>query len=274
MRVLVNVLRFSLLALYLVFAVFPLFWIFLTSVKPQDEIYSYPVRYFPTRPTVENYVKLFSFARFHRYFLNSAIVSLSSAAFSTLLALLAGYSLARYKGRYVKYTVLFLFFAQMIPAYLIMIPQYVMFTKVSLIDKLLGVIIVYSGLGSAFATIMSRGFFARVPKELEESARIDGCTRIGAVFRITVPLMAPGISAIYSFSFVNSWNEIFVASLFLNSDEKLTVPVALYTFISKAGIDWGTLSAGLVVALIPTIVVFAFAQRYIVEGLTQGAVKG
>ena len=269
-----GILRFVLLGIYLVFALFPLFWIFLTSIKPQDEIYEYPVRYLPERPTLSNYTKLFSFAKFHRYFLNSTVVSLSSSAVSTFLAILAGYSLSRFKGSFVRHIVLFLFFAQMIPSYLIMIPQYVMFTKFGLIDKLLGVITVYSGLGAAFATIMARGFFSRIPKELEESARIDGCTRLGAVFRVTVPLMAPGISAIFSFCFVNSWNEIFVASLFLNSDEKLTVPVALYSFISKAGIDWGILSAGLIVALIPTILVFAFAQRYIVEGLTQGAVKG
>ncbi len=270
----IEIVRFILLSLYLIFALFPLVWIFLTSIKPQDEVYTYPVEYLPSHPTLENYKRLFSFAQFHVYFLNSAIVAVSSATVSTILSLLAGYSLARYRYRVVKYIITFLFFSQMIPAYLVMIPQYVMFSRLGLIDRLFGVVVIYSGLGTAFATIMSRGFFSRIPRELEEAALIDGCTKICSLFRITVPLMAPGISAIFSFNFVNSWNEIFVASLFLNSENKLTVPVALYTFISKAGIDWGMLSAGLVVALLPTIIVFAFAQKYIIQGLTQGAVKG
>jgi multiple sugar transport system permease protein len=120
---------------------------------------------------------------------------------------------------------------------------------------------------------MARGFFVRIPRSLEEAAMIDGCSKIGALFRITVPLAMPGIAAIFSFSFINDWNELFTAALFLNSDDKYTIPVALYSFISKAGIQWGVLSAGLVVALIPTIIVFAFMQRFIISGLTQGALK-
>ena len=272
-KILLRALRFLLLSIYLIFAIFPLFWIFMTSLKPSEEVYSYPIKYFPSSPTLSAYKYLFSFANFSRYFLNSTIVSLSASAVSTFFSLLAGYVLARHKTRSVYWILLFLFFAQMIPAYLIMIPQYVMFSRFGLIDKLLGVTIVYVGIGCAFSTIMSRGFFLRVPRELEEAALIDGCGRLKALFKITVPIMLPGISAIFSFSFVNTWNELFIAALFLNSDNKLTVPVALYSFISKAGIKWNVLSAGLVVALLPTILVFAVAQKYIVAGLTQGALK-
>jgi len=273
-KILFETLRFFLLSIYLIFAVFPLFWIFITSLKPSEEVYSYPIKYFPSSPTLSAYKYLFSFANFSRYFLNSAIVSLSASAVSTFLSLLAGYVLARYRIKSVYWILLFLFFAQMIPAYLIMIPQYVMFSRFGLIDRLLGVTIVYTGIGCAFSTIMSRGFFLRIPRELEEAALIDGCGRLRALFRITVPMMLPGVSAIFSFSFVNTWNELFIAALFLNSDSKLTVPVALYSFISKAGIKWNVLSAGLVVALLPTIFVFAIAQKYIIAGLTQGALKG
>ena len=267
-------LRILTLILYLIFAVFPVIWIFLTSIKPSTEIYSFPVKYLPTKINFENYKRLFSYANFGRYFINSIIVSALSSFISTILATLAGYSLSRFKFRATSAIILFLFFAQMIPAYLVMIPQYVMFSKFRLIDKLLGVIIVYSGIGASFSTIMARGFFARIPIELEEAAMIDGCTRLQALFKIILPLILPGLSAVFSFSFVNSWNEIFVASLFLNSSEKYTVPVALYSFISKAGVDWGFLSSGLVIALLPTMIVFAFAQKYIISGLTQGAVKG
>ena len=273
MKRLVSFLRFFLLGIYLLFAILPIFWIFLTSIKSPMEVYSFPVKYIPSRPTFQNYVRLFEYANFGTYFKNSVIVAGISALISTTLASIAGYALARFRNRWVYPTVLFLFFAQMIPAYLVMIPQYVMFSRFGLIDKLTGVILIYSGIGASFSTIMARGFIARIPKELEEAAVIDGCTRLQALFKITLPLVLPGLSAVFSFSFVNSWNEIFVASLFLNTEEKMTVPVALYSFISKAGINWGFLSAGLVVALLPTMIVFAFAQRYIVEGLTRGAMK-
>jgi multiple sugar transport system permease protein len=120
---------------------------------------------------------------------------------------------------------------------------------------------------------MSKGFFERIPVSMEEAGLIDGCTKIGVLFRITVPMMLPGIAALFSFSFVNNWNELFTAALFLDSDKKMTVPVALYSFVSKAGIQWNVLGAGIIVALFPTMIVFAFAQKYIIAGLTQGAVK-
>jgi len=269
----ISLIRYLLLGVYLVFALFPLVWIFLTSIKSPMEVYSFPVKYLPSKPTFQNYQKLFSYAHFGKYFKNSLAVAGISALASTIMASLAGYALARFKNRWVFPIVLLLFFVQMIPAYLIMIPQYVMFSKLGMLDKLISVMLIYSGIGSAFSTIMARGFIARIPIELEEAAMIDGCTRLCSLFKVTFPLVLPGLSAVFSFSFVNSWNEIFVASLFLNSDDKMTVPVALYSFISKAGVNWGFLSAGLVIALLPTIIVFAFAQRYIVEGLTKGAMK-
>ena len=268
-----TVIKTSLLVLFLIFSIFPLIWIFLTSIKPPDEVYTFPVRYLPRSPTLQAYKYLFSFAKFGVYFKNSLMVSFFASIVSTYFALLSGYILARKRFRLKKVIVLSLFFAQMIPSYLIMIPQYSMFSKLGLIDKLLGITIVYMGIGVSFSTIMARGFFMRIPRSLEEAAMMDGCSEISALFRITVPLMLPGISAVFSFSFVNTWNELFTAVLFLNSDRKMTVPVALYSFISKAGIKWDVLSAGLIVALLPTMIVFAFAQKFIVQGLTQGSVK-
>jgi len=272
-KITLKSLKIIALIFYLIIAVFPLVWIFLTSIKPPQEVYAFPVQYLPKNPTWEAYEYLFGFADFAKYFKNSIIVSIFASAASTLVALLSGYVLARmnFKGKYAL--TLVLFFVQMIPAFLLMIPQYTMFASLKLIDKLPGIILVYIGLGASFSTIMSRGFFVRIPKSLEEAALIDGCTRLSALFRITIPLMMPGVAAVFSFSFVNNWNELFTAALFLNSDSKMTVPVALYSFVSKSGIQWNVLAAGIVVALIPTIVVFSFAQKYIVAGLTQGSVK-
>ncbi|HPE68605.1 MAG TPA: carbohydrate ABC transporter permease [Thermotogota bacterium] len=272
-KVIFGTLRWTALSMYLLFAVFPLAWIFITSIKPPQEVYTYPIRYWPSKPTGEAYVYLFEFANFFRYFVNSIFVSMAASISATFIAMLSGYVLARmrFRGRYLL--TLFLFFTQMIPAYLLMIPQFSMFSDFKLINRLSGIILIYIGLGATFSTIMARGFFVRIPETLEEAAMIDGCTRLGALFRITLRLMLPGVAAVFSFSFVNNWNELFTAALFLNSDSKMTVPVALYSFISKAGIQWNVLGAGIIIALVPTIFVFSFAQKYIVAGLTQGSVK-
>jgi multiple sugar transport system permease protein len=269
----IKIIKFILLALFLIFALFPLYWIILTSFKPVYELYTFPIRYWTNNPSLYGYRKLFEFVNFKQYFLNSVIVSILASFVSTFFAMLSGYVLSRkeFKGKYAL--VLFLFFSQMIPSYLIMVPQYVMFSELKLIDKLISIIIVYSGIGAAFSTIMARGFFDRIPKSIEEAALIDGCNEFQTLFKITIPLMLPGLSAIMSFSFVNNWNELFTAVMFLNTSDKYTVPVGLYSIISKAGIQWNVLAAGIVIALLPTIFVFAIAQKYIIAGLTQGSLK-
>lgn len=269
-----SALRVTGLILYLVVAVFPLIWIVLTSIKPATEIYTFPIKYLPSRISFEAYRYLFSFAKFHTYFKNSILVATFSALFSTVFSLMSGYVLSRFRFTTRHFLLLTLFFVQMIPAYLLMIPQFTMFSRLKLTNSLLGVIIIYTGLGVAFGTIMIRAFLKSIPREIEEAAWIDGCTKLGALFRVVLPVFLPNVGAIFSFCFVNSWNEVFTAVLFLHSDHKMTVPVALYSFVSKAGIQWNVMAAGIVIALLPTVLVFAVAQKYIVQGLTQGALKG
>ena len=262
------------LFIYFVLAVVPLYWIIVTSLKDPQEIYTWPLIYFPTKISLEGYKFLFKFANFAQFFRNSLFTSLTASFIAMVFSTLSGYILARYKFTYKKTIIVLLFVAQMIPAYLVMIPQYRMFSSLGLIDNLWALVIIYTNIGVSFSTIMARGFFSRIPRSLEEAAMIDGTSRIGAIFKITLPLSLPGIAAIFSFSFVNTWNELFVAALFINSSEKMTVPVALNSFISKAGIQWNVMGAGLVIALLPTILVFSFAQKYIIAGLTKGAIKG
>lgn len=270
----VGILRAIGLGIFLVVALFPLIWIFLTSIKPATEVYTFPVRYLPSRATFEAYRYLFSFARFNVYFKNSFVVATVSAGFSTFFSLMAGYVLTRERFRFRTFLILVLFFVQMLPTYLIMIPQFTMFSRLKLTNTLTSVIIIYTGFGSAFGTVMARAFLKNLPRTIEEAALIDGCNRLQVLFKVVIPLLLPGVGSIFSFCFVNSWNEVFTAVLFLHTDSKMTVPVALYSFVSKAGIQWNVMAAGIVVALLPTIVVFSLAQKYIVEGLTQGAIKG
>jgi len=268
-----KVIRIILLSMFFVFAIFPLYWIILTSLKPTQEIYSFPIRYWTNNPTFFGYKRLFEFVNFKRYFVNSIFVSIGASFVSTIFAMLSGYILSRKEFKWKYPIILFLFFSQMIPTYLIMVPQYTMFSNLNLINKLISLVIIYSGFGAAFSTIMAKGFFDRIPKSIEEAALIDGCNEIQSLFKITIPLMLPGLSAILSFSFVNNWNELFTAVMFLNTSDKYTVPVGLYSIVSKAGVQWNVLAAGIVIALLPTIIVFAISQKYIIAGLTQGSLK-
>ncbi|ABX31211.1 binding-protein-dependent transport systems inner membrane component [Petrotoga mobilis SJ95] len=272
-KILPKFIRIILLSMFFIFASFPLYWIILTSLKPPQEIYSFPIRYWTNNPTLLGYKRLFEFVNFKRYFVNSIFVSLGASFVSTIFAMLSGYILSRKEFKWKYPIILFLFFSQMIPTYLIMVPQYTMFSNLNLINKLISLVIIYSGFGAAFSTIMAKGFFDRIPKSIEEAALIDGCNEIQSLFKITIPLMLPGLSAILSFSFVNNWNELFTAVMFLNTSDKYTVPVGLYSIVSKAGVQWNVLAAGIVIALLPTIIVFSISQKYIIAGLTQGSLK-
>ncbi len=267
--------RVALLAMYLVFAMLPLYWIALTSLKDAKEIYTFPLLYAPAHPTLDSYRKLFSFANFGLYFRNSLLVSLLAAAGALIVCLVAGYGLSRYsRQRWKKAILLSLYFTQMVPGFLLMVPLFTMLSKLRWTDNLVVLAGLYATMMVAFGTIMAKSFFDRIPESIEEAALIDGCTTLGALFRVILPVTLPGIVAIYSFSFVNIWNELFLAVMLLSSESNTTVPVALNSFISKAGVSWDVLSAGIVTALVPTMLVFAIGQKFIIAGLTEGSVKG
>jgi len=263
------------LGLFLLFAVIPLFWILITSLKPPKEIYTFPLMYWPSRISLAGYAKLLGFAHFGRYFLNSLAVTMLASLGGLSLSVLAGFALSRLKAaRSTRGVLLLLYFTQMVPGFILMTPLYLMLSKIGMTDSLLALSVVYTAGTVAFGSIMAKSFFDRIPASLEEAALIDGCDPLTALFRIILPISMPGVIAIFSFSFVNIWNELFLAVIMLSSDTKMTIPVALNSFISKAGVSWDVMSAGIVVALVPTIIVFAFGQKYIVAGLTEGGVKG
>jgi multiple sugar transport system permease protein len=273
-KIIFKVLKVVLLALFLMAAIVPLYWVIVTSLKGNKEIYSYPIKYFPESPTLENYVYLFEVSNFGVYFRNSALVALVGSMGALLISTFSGYAISRLRKKRTKLLlILAMYFTQMIPTYMVMVPLFTMFASIGKTDNLLSLSLVYINMMIAFSTIMGKSFFDRIPVALEEAAMIDGCTPVQVISKVIVPLALPGMSAIFSFSFINIWNELFLAVMLLSSESKMTIPVALNSFISKAGISWGVLSAGIVVALLPTIIVFAFAQRYIIMGLTEGAVK-
>ncbi len=269
-----RITRIAVLGIWLVITIFPLYWIVATSFKAPGAIFRFPLEYWPAQFSLENYVSLFAKADFATYVVNSLLVATAAATVATLISLLSAYVLARFEFRSRSAVLMAFLVTQMIPAFIALGPLYLLMVQLKLVDNRFGLILVYIAVCIPFCTIMLRGFFANIPDALEEAAMIDGCSRLGALFRVIVPVMKPGIVAAFIFNFVNCWNELFLAVTLMNKDENKTIPTALNGFITSFNIDWGSMSAAAVLTILPTMILFAFASRYIVQGLTAGAVKG
>jgi len=269
-----RIFRFTMLGIYLLFAMFPFYWLFVTSIKTEKEVYSFPVDYFPKRPTLINYVNVWMNSRFPRYFLNSGTVALVSSVIVTFIAIFGAYSLARYNFKFKSQFLVFFLITQMFPLILFIVPLYIIFSKLKLINTLTGLILVYTSFNLPFSLFLMRGFIEGVPKEIEESALIDGCGRFRMIMRIVIPIIRPGVFATFAFAFTGAWNEMLFALMFLNSEKKLTIPVFLSMFVQKYDVSWGEMSAAALISLIPVAIMFAWIQKYLVRGLAMGAVKG
>jgi len=270
-----KTLKFIALAFNLVLVLFPFVWMLLTSLKgTQGEIYAFPVTYLPKKPSLVNYSSMLWKGNFGRYMINSLIVSITPAVFAVFFGVLAGYVISRYKFRMKGPLLLFFLITQMIPTFITLAPLYQMLSKWNMINKLSTLCLLYTNMMIPFSVVTLRSFFDGVPVSIEEAAWIDGCSRTKALFMVSIPVVKPGIAAASIFAFINSWNELFMAIMFIDVDKYKTIPVGLNALILKYDIRWGEMAAGTVMSLIPTMILFAFAQKYMIEGLTAGSVKG
>ncbi|MEW1838347.1 carbohydrate ABC transporter permease [Nonomuraea angiospora] len=274
MKRVANAAKVVVLGAWLLITLFPLYWIVVTSLKPKPEIFSMPLRYWPGNVTFEHYEELFSFADFGAYLLNSLLVSLVAAGVVTAIGVLGGYTLARFAFPGRGALMLAFLVTQMIPLFIALGPLYLLMSDLDLLNRLAGLMLVYVAMLVPFSTIIMRGFYERVPVALEEAAQVDGASRLVAMVRVVIPVMLPGIAATFIFAFVQCWNELFLAITFIDSEDAKTIPVAMNSFITQYDIDWGSMAAATVISVLPTLVLFAAIRRYIVEGLTAGAVKG
>ena len=249
--------RLTILA-YIAFALFPLFWLLKVSVTPNDLLYSEGVRMWPSRATLEHYTFVIAHSAFPTFFKNSLIVAGSTAVTVTILASLAGYALSRFRFRAKYWIVALMLITQMFP----------------LANSLTGLVIVYTAFNVPFATFLMQSFFDGIPKDLEEAAMIDGATQFIAFRQIILPLTLPGIAATLGFVFTAAWSELLFALMLISGNDAATFPVGLLTFVSKFSVDFGQMMAAGILALIPACLFFLLIQRYLVQGLTAGAVKG
>jgi len=262
------------IAAYIAFALLPIFWTVKISVTPTDLRYSEGIRLWPSRMTLANYDSVMRASDFPRYFLNSLIVSLATAIIVTVVASAAGYALSRFRFRGKTMVSFFLLMTQTFPLVMVIPPIYRIMGSLGLTDNLYGLIVIYTAFNIAFATFLMQSFFDGVPRDLEEAAMIDGCTRLVALRRIVLPLTMPGMGATLAFVFTAAWSELLFALMLINSESQKTFSVGLLTFVGKFAVDWGQMMAASVLALVPVCVFFVFLQRYLVTGLTAGAVKG
>jgi multiple sugar transport system permease protein len=260
--------------LFTAFIIFPFYWFLCTSLKEESSIMELPIRYLPTPFTLDNYKNMLASMGFDKYFLNSLFVSVVTTIIVMIVAIWGGFAISRYKFRGKKLTFFMLLITQMLPGVVILIPLFTIFNKLGLINNLWSLIITNTTVNLPFCMIMMSGFFSGIPATLEEAAQIDGCSIWKAVFKIVVPSIMPGVVSSSAFAFVNSWNEFVYALNFINDSSKFTLPVGLSMMKGEFTVNYGGLAAGTIVALIPVLLIFCYIQKYLVEGMSAGAVKG
>jgi N,N'-diacetylchitobiose transport system permease protein len=260
--------------LVLLVMVFPVYWMVSTAFKPGHDILSYTPQWVPMHPTLSNFTDAIHQQFFWDAVKNSLIVTSVVVVLSVVLAFLAALALAKFSFYGRKPFIVVILGVQMVPLAALIIPLYIMMSRVHQVDKLSGVIVMYLTFALPFAVWTLRGFLLGVPKELEESAMVDGATRFGAFVRILLPLLGPGLVATSIFAFILAWNEFIIAYVFLHTPEKQTLMVWLASFTTLRGTDWGPLMAGATLCALPVIIFFLLVQRKIAFGLTAGAVKG
>ncbi|WP_045694135.1 carbohydrate ABC transporter permease [Streptomyces rubellomurinus] len=253
---------------------FPVYWMVLTAFRPAHEILSLPPRFWPGRPTFDNFARALGTETFWANVRSSVVIGLGTVLVSLVVGTLAAFALARFRFAGRKAFVVVILIVQMVPLTALIIPVYLLLNDVGMTDSITGVILTYLVFTLPFTVWMLRGFIAGVPVELEEAAMVDGCGRLGAFRRVVLPLLAPGIIATSVFALVQAWNEYVLVYVLLSSPEKQTVSIWLVSFQTSFGTDYGGLMAGATLTALPVVVFFLVVQRRIASGLAVGAVKG
>ena len=262
------------LLLFMVFILIPLFWALSVSFKEAKEVVNGSFSILPSKISLENYIYVWKTNKISVYFRNSLIVSAASVSFVVILAMCNGYALShcQFKGK--NAFIIILLMTQMVPGILTLTPLFIMVSKMGLTDTRFALIILNIAGGIPYNTLLMKGFIGGVPRELDEAAIIDGCTRTQVITKIIVPIIRPGIVTVAAFSFISCWNEYLTSYTFLSTNSKFPISVGLKYMIGEFSVNYSALAAGSIIALIPPLILFGYVQKYLVSGMSAGAVKG
>ncbi|HHV12463.1 MAG TPA: carbohydrate ABC transporter permease [Clostridiales bacterium] len=269
-KILLSIVGFIVFAIF----IFPLYWMIVTSLKTQVEIFSIPTPLWPENLTFKAYIDQFA-ASSDTFlgFRNSLIISLGAMVIATVLAIPASYGLARFRFKGTKVIILLFLITQMLPSTLVLTSLYIMFSGMHLLNKYLAPIIADATIGIPFSVIILRTYFLSIPKELDEAAKIDGCGHLRAFVRIMLPIARPGIIVAAVFSFMFAWGDLIYGITFITNPTMRPITSSIYNYVQQYQTLWNSTMAFGIIAISPVIIIFIFAQRYIVSGLTNGAVK-
>lgn len=269
-----KIMAFLATAFVTLIMVFPFLWMISTSIKTPDQVYSSPPIWVPSKISMENYIHIWKETLFSKWFLNSLIVAFFTTVFSLGLSITSSYSISRLRFRGQKTFTIWLLYTQMIPHIFILLPLFIVMRSVGLINTYASLIITNATLALPFSIWMLKGYFDTIPRDLEDAARIDGCGRFGAMVRIILPLSAPGIVAVALYVFIVAWQEYMFSLTFARSTTMRTLPVGIAMMLGDTRVLWGRLMSASVLTTIPVAIAFVFLQKYLVEGMTAGGIKG
>ncbi|MDQ0573838.1 carbohydrate ABC transporter permease [Agromyces albus] len=271
---LAAVFRYVVLAVGAIIMVTPFIYLLSTSFKPQAYVLTIPPEFIPNPATTANYEQVLTSHNFGLYFLNSTIVTVISTVLSVLISSMMAFAFARFKFRGRELIFRILLIGLIVPAMMLIVPQFVLAKQLHLLDSLVGLIVFYVAGTLALNTFLLRGFFEAIPAELDQAMQIDGASAWSRYWRLAIPLAKPALATATIFTFLANWDEFAWALTIITDQDKLTLPVAIQLFQGQNATEWGLVFAASAIAIIPVIIVFLVFQRYFVQGLTAGAVKG
>lgn len=254
-------------------ALFPFVVAVITSIKVRSEIYTIPFLWFPMSPTSKNFYNVIVIDGFVRYFMNSLFVATVTTLLTVFLAMLGGYGFSRYRFRARNILRVGSLAGYVVPTAVLFVPFYMLMDSLNLLNSLWSLILTYGALNLPISILMLSGYFSSIPIELDQAAIIDGCSRVEALVRIVLPLAAPGLVSVGLFCFISSWQEFLFALIYIEKVPKRTLALGLATYKGLYGVDWGNLMAATVFAVLPTTIVFVLFQKWLIAGLTKGALK-
>ena len=269
-----NALTYAVLVIFVIFSIIPLIWGLGTSLKPPEEISKFPPTVWASKADFGSYMKVLFQSNFSVYFSNSIMVTLLCVLTSTAVAAHAAYALARFNIPHRSTMMFAILMTSMVPAVALLIPLYQLTVRAGLYNTQFLLILIYTAWRTPILIWIMYGFFCKTPVEIEEAARVDGCTKLVTFYRIVLPISQPGIVSCALLSAVYVWNDFLIAFTFTTKEKLRMISVGLYNYISQYGIQWGELMAAVMISIIPVIVLFIALQKKFVSGLASGAVKG